>query len=397
MTPGSKNTIIRTSPTWVLLPLRLFLGITFIYAGIQKVMDPQFFNPSANGYIGKQMAGFVATSPLHSFLTQIAVPHATLFGLLVIVGELAIGAGTLIGFLLRPAAFFGIIISLVFFLTASWRVYPYFYGADIVFVFSWITLLLNGPQHTGIPELDSWLANLFLEGTSPERQARLAPLLAVLLGTTGIMTPTTQQIVQESGTGAKQGTPPQTRVVRNTMRGFTIEQRNREARRNFLLGALTGGVGALSLAVAGFAFAVFRHDTPSGTQTGGTLPQQPPTPIDTPAANSTPTVTQKGNVIAQVSAVPSNSAVSFTIPASGDAGVLVHLDNGQFVAYDAICTHAGCQVDYDPSAKLLVCPCHGAAFDPAKQAQVVNPPANTPLAPVSIHVDSATGAITIVS
>ena len=38
----------------VLLPLRLFLGITFLYAGIQKLTDPQFFNPSATGFIGKR-------------------------------------------------------------------------------------------------------------------------------------------------------------------------------------------------------------------------------------------------------------------------------------------------------------------------------------------------------
>ena len=38
----------------ILLPLRLFLGITFLYAGIQKLTDPQFFNPSATGFIGKR-------------------------------------------------------------------------------------------------------------------------------------------------------------------------------------------------------------------------------------------------------------------------------------------------------------------------------------------------------
>ena len=52
----------------VLLPLRLFLAITFIYAGIQKLTDPQFFNPAAAGFIGKQIMAFAIGSPIHNFL-----------------------------------------------------------------------------------------------------------------------------------------------------------------------------------------------------------------------------------------------------------------------------------------------------------------------------------------
>ncbi|HYU75121.1 MAG TPA: Rieske 2Fe-2S domain-containing protein, partial [Ktedonobacteraceae bacterium] len=75
-------------------------------------------------------------------------------------------------------------------------------------------------------------------------------------------------------------------------------------------------------------------------------------------------------------------------------GILVRLNNGQVVAYDAVCTHVGCPVDYDPSSQLLVCPCHGAAFDPAKSAAVVQGPAATPLTDVPIHINNTTGAIT---
>jgi thiosulfate dehydrogenase (quinone) large subunit len=113
----------------MLIPMRLFLGVTFIYAGIQKLADPQFFKPTAPGYIGRQIIGFAHGSPLHGFLLQFVVPHSHFFGVLIIAGEIAIGLGTLAGFLLRPAAFFGLLISLLFYLTVSWHVYPYFYGA----------------------------------------------------------------------------------------------------------------------------------------------------------------------------------------------------------------------------------------------------------------------------
>ena len=35
---------------------------------------------------------------------------------------------------------------------------------------------------------------------------------------------------------------------------------------------------------------------------------------------------------------------------------------GQFLAYDAICPHAGCTVAFSKAADLMVCPCHGSEF-----------------------------------
>src|SRR6266446_6210655 len=172
----------RYLPEWVLLPLRLFLGITFVYAGLQKLTDPQYFNPSAAGYIGKQIQGFATGSPIHNFLIRVAVPHAHLFGALVAYGEMAIGIGTLLGLLLRPAAFFGALLNLVFFLTATWRVYPYFYGSDIVFVFAWLTLLLARAQRSGLPTLDGLLVPRILGILPPATQVRTGQLTSFFLG-----------------------------------------------------------------------------------------------------------------------------------------------------------------------------------------------------------------------
>ena len=118
----------------------------------------------------------------------------------------------------------------------------------------------------------------------------------------------------------------------------------------------------------------------------------------TPAARSSTTITGlsgSSDAIVQASAVPTNSAVSFTLPSNGDYGLLIHLNNGTFVCFDANCTHASCPVDFDPSNSLLICPCHGAAFDPAHNAKVVRGPAQTPLTKVPIKVDKASGAITL--
>ena len=51
------------SPAMALFPLRLFLGVTFVYAGIQKLSDPGFLHAGAPTYIGTQLHGFAAGTP----------------------------------------------------------------------------------------------------------------------------------------------------------------------------------------------------------------------------------------------------------------------------------------------------------------------------------------------
>jgi len=389
----------------MLLPLRLFLGITFIYAGLQKLTDPQFFNPSAHGYIGKQIAAFATGSPLHSFLLQVAVPHATLFGMLVSYGELAIGIGTMLGLLLRPAAFFGLLISLLFFLSATWRVFPYFYGSDIVFVFCWLTLLIAGPINTGLPSLDAMFVQRLL---SPKQRKQLAPIIHFLLG------------VGEEPAGYPQGAldhPPDARPLptdythsqgkqvpgnkrpsQQQSKYIQAQRIKRESRRKFLLGTLTGGAGMLGLVWLWNTLHLFplASDTSGlSSSDNGSTNTATTTSSSTATAGGTPAATgASGSTIAQVTSVQNNSSVNFTVP-NGDPGILVRLTNGNFVAYDSVCTHAGCPVDYDPSQQLLVCPCHGAAFDPSKAAAVVQGPASIPLTSVPINVNSTTGAITV--
>src|SRR5690242_17501943 len=99
-------------PGWTVLPLRLFLGITFIWASFDKLLDPAFLNASATGYVGNQLAVGAGDSPLGGFLTNFAVPNATLFGALVMAGELLIGLAVLLGWFTRFSAAMGLLINL---------------------------------------------------------------------------------------------------------------------------------------------------------------------------------------------------------------------------------------------------------------------------------------------
>jgi len=62
---------------------------------------------------------------------------------------------------------------------------------------------------------------------------------------------------------------------------------------------------------------------------------------------------------------------------STDTIMVVRISDTQVIALSAICTHAGCSMDYESSQHLLNCPCHGSQF--STDGRVVNGPANRPL------------------
>lgn len=147
--------------------------------------------------------------------------------------------------------------------------------------------------------------------------------------------------------------------------------------------AAGGGVAAAILAVAVFSKNYLGGSSSTSASTSSTNISS----VHTPIANQTGTSAQ-GNVLAHTSDIPTNSAKAFPIAGHDNPGIIVHLTDGRFVAFDTTCTHAGCAVLYSQQDKLLECPCHSASFDPAKNAAVVQGPATTPLASINISVHS---------
>ena len=140
---------------WALLPLRAFLGFTFCFAGLQKLANPNFFDANSPSSIQAQLIAATRISPLHlllGHLLRFAVP----IGVVIALAELAVGLGALLGLWTRVAAAGGIVLSLTLFLTVSFHSSPYYTGADIVFLFAWIPLLLAGSG--GVLSLDALIA-----------------------------------------------------------------------------------------------------------------------------------------------------------------------------------------------------------------------------------------------
>jgi thiosulfate dehydrogenase [quinone] large subunit len=341
--------------TLALLPVRAFLGVTFVYAGVDKLIDPAFLHPTGPGSIGSQLEEFARVSPIAPLIKVFGQTFPVEIGLLIAIAEIAIGLGALSGLLFRLSAAGGFALSVLFWLTASWATKPYYYGPDLPYAFGWLTLALAGTG--GRFTIETWLTREFDGGgyDEPLSAERRMVLKAGFVGiaalvVTGLAGTVGASVLGRSKTSLGTGTPTP---------------------------APTGGV--------------------TGQGTSPTLPATADTsPAATAAAAPSPTpAAAPGPLVARVNQLGSGRAVTFNDPITGDPGVLLKLADGSIVAFDAVCTHAGCTVEYDRSYGLLVCPCHGAAFDPTHDGQVVAGPTNQPLAPIPIHVDTASGRITL--
>ncbi|MBD0423091.1 DoxX family membrane protein [Streptomyces sp. TRM S81-3] len=128
---------------YALLPLRLFLGITFIYAGLDKLTDSAFMKDTGAGSVGDMMRAVRDSSAVPA-LVDLALKNPPGFGYAIALGEVAVGIGTLLGLLARLAALGGALISLSLWLTVSWASDPYYYGNDLAYLMAWIPLVLAG-------------------------------------------------------------------------------------------------------------------------------------------------------------------------------------------------------------------------------------------------------------
>lgn len=265
--------------------------------------------------------------------------HApTLFALLISFGELAVSIGTLLGLFGRLAALGGMLLSLTFFLVVSFHDHPYYFGPDIVLFFAWTPLAMTGSGR--------WSLDDFCERKRTEvNKANLSHAKIAELD---------RRVVLQRG-------------------------------------AVVGILGLLGLVTGGLTAAIGRMlNTSSGGSNHKAL-----------AANSgngssqgpgSSSGTSKDN-IGSSKIVPLGGAASFIDPISGAPGLVVHPTKRTYLAFSAICPHAGCQVQFDPQTSLFICPCHGSEFNGTTGAVILGP---APVGLTSISIELAANGDIIV-
>ncbi|MGW5846860.1 DoxX family membrane protein [Streptomyces sp. NPDC055254] len=134
---------------YALFPLRIFLGVTFVYAGVDKLTDSAFLSVSGDGSIGDLMRGVRDTSAIPA-LVDLALKAPVAFAVFLAVAEILVGLGVLVGLLTRIAALGGALISLSLWLTVSWAVTPYYYGNDLAYLMAWTPFVLAGAPYLSL-------------------------------------------------------------------------------------------------------------------------------------------------------------------------------------------------------------------------------------------------------
>jgi len=149
---------------WPLRIMRIWLGVTWMYAGFDKASDPGFLKAGSSTFIGTQLSAFSVNSPV-GFIFSKLIENATQVGIFIMLAEFAIGAATLLWIAPTWAAFGGFAMSLTLWLASTWNVKPYFLASNSAYTILWLSyfLFLYGSRRRSKVSLDR---RGFIRGTT---------------------------------------------------------------------------------------------------------------------------------------------------------------------------------------------------------------------------------------
>lgn len=151
------------------------------------------------------------------------------------------------------------------------------------------------------------------------------------------------------------------KIVKNIIESDEPEEKDILSRRSFL-GFSAAAIGTVYVGAIGYP--VYQY-------------------LSTPAQRSAEAASVTQTTLDGVGNLPKNSAMMFkfgTKPA-----MLIHHPDDSWSAYNAVCTHLGCTVNYQPDQNRIFCACHGGVYDPVSGANIAGPPPK-PLTKFNVEV-----------
>ncbi|NUW41612.1 Rieske (2Fe-2S) protein [Nonomuraea rhodomycinica] len=154
-------------------------------------------------------------------------------------------------------------------------------------------------------------------------------------------------------------------------------------RRAVVLGAGGAGLAAVLTACAAYGDPATQGSLPPVTEEPATeeSPADEPQAEESSAAPKKKSASGGGKALADTSDIPSGGGKVF----ESQKIVVTQPADGEFRAFTAVCTHAGCTVA-SVSNGTINCPCHGSKFK-IDDGSVAAGPADQPLAEKKIKVD----------
>ena len=144
------------------LPIRLFVGFSWLEAGLHKFSDPGWTQGGASlrGYwenaaaIPEQGRPPISFEWYRDFINALLTGnHETWFAWVITLGEIAVGVGLLLGVLTGIAAFFGAFMNMSFLLAGSASTNPVMFTLGVGLILAWKVAGYYGVDRYLLPRL----------------------------------------------------------------------------------------------------------------------------------------------------------------------------------------------------------------------------------------------------
>ncbi len=164
------------------LPIRVFVGVSFLDAGLHKLTDPAWTNGGSALLAYWQRAAAIPEAPARPAITYdwyrdfinflIGGHHEGWFAWAVTLGELAVGVGLVVGALTGIAAFFGAFMNMSFLLAGSASTNPVLFTFAIGLMLAWKVAGYYGIDRWLLPRLGTpWRPGAVFARTAAEERS----------------------------------------------------------------------------------------------------------------------------------------------------------------------------------------------------------------------------------